>query len=44
MLVGTPHGSTYTEAEYTEWLHGAGFSRVERVQPPEINLMVAWRE
>ncbi|MGO9239558.1 MAG: methyltransferase [Bryobacteraceae bacterium] len=44
MLVNTPHGSTYTEAEYTEWLKGAGFSRVERVQPPEINLMVAWRE
>lgn len=44
MLVGTPHGSTYTEAQYTEWLRGAGFGRVERLQPPEINLMVAWRD
>ena len=44
MLVGTPHGSTYTEAQYTEWLKNAGFSRVERVQPPETNLIVAWRE
>jgi len=44
MLVNTPHGSTYTEAQYAEWLHSAGFSRVERVQPPETNLMVAWRE
>jgi hypothetical protein len=44
MLVGTPHGSTYTEAEYEAWLRGAGFSRVERIKPPEINLMVAWRD
>ena len=44
MLVGTPHGSTYTEAEYEAWLRGAGFSRVERIQPPEMNLMVAWRD
>lgn len=44
MLVGTKAGSTYTEAQYEAWLWGAGFSRVERLQPPEINLMVAWRE
>jgi cyclopropane fatty-acyl-phospholipid synthase-like methyltransferase len=44
MLVGTPHGSTYTEAQYAEWLRGAGFSRVERLQPPDLNLMVAWRD
>lgn len=44
MLVGTKAGSTYTEAQYAEWLRGAGFSRVERMNPPEINLMVAWRD
>jgi predicted O-methyltransferase YrrM len=44
MLVGTKAGSTYTEAQYAEWLRGAGFSRVERLKPPEINLMVAWRD
>jgi len=30
MLVGTPDGSTYTEAEYSEWLAGAGFVGVSR--------------
>ncbi len=44
MLVGTKAGSTYTEAEYEAWLRGSGFSRVERLKPPEINLMVAWRD
>jgi len=44
MLVGTPHGSTYTEVQYEAWLKGAGFGRVERLQPPETNLMVAWRD
>ncbi len=32
MLVGTPAGSTYTEAQYTEWLAGAGFADVRRVR------------
>lgn len=31
MLVNTEEGSTYTLAEYTEWLKEAGFSRVETV-------------
>jgi ubiquinone/menaquinone biosynthesis C-methylase UbiE len=31
MLVNTEEGSTYTLAEYTDWLKGAGFSRVETV-------------
>jgi hypothetical protein len=31
MLVGTPSGSTYTEAEYSDWLTGAGFQGVRRV-------------
>ncbi len=29
MLVNTEEGSTYTLSEYTDWLKGAGFSRVE---------------
>lgn len=29
MLVNTQEGSTYTLSEYTDWLKGAGFSRVE---------------
>ncbi len=32
MLVGTPAGSAYTEAEYSEWLAGAGFGGVCRVR------------
>jgi predicted O-methyltransferase YrrM len=32
MLVGTPTGSTYTEAEYADWLSGAGFTDVRRVR------------
>jgi SAM-dependent methyltransferase len=31
MLVGTPHGSTYTESEYRGWLAEAGFSEIRRV-------------
>jgi ubiquinone/menaquinone biosynthesis C-methylase UbiE len=31
MLVNTEEGSTYTLAEYTDWLKEAGFSRVETV-------------
>jgi (2Fe-2S) ferredoxin/predicted O-methyltransferase YrrM len=31
MLVGTPRGGTYTEAEYRAWLLGAGFAEVRRI-------------
>ena len=31
MLVGTPGGSTYSEAEYAAWLEQAGFKEVNRV-------------
>ncbi len=31
MLVGTPLGSTYTEAEYAGWLEEAGFAEVRRI-------------
>jgi hypothetical protein len=31
MLVGTPGGSTYSEAEYRVWLGQAGFAEVSRV-------------
>jgi (2Fe-2S) ferredoxin/SAM-dependent methyltransferase len=34
MLVGTPHGGTYSEAEYTAWLRDAGFADVKRVKLP----------
>jgi SAM-dependent methyltransferase len=32
MLVGTPAGSAYTEAEYATWLASAGFADVRRVR------------
>jgi (2Fe-2S) ferredoxin/SAM-dependent methyltransferase len=32
MLVGTPAGSTYSEAEYTAWLRAAGHTDVVRVR------------
>ena len=34
MLVGTPSGSTYTEAEYAKWLREAGYSEVRRIPLP----------
>ena len=40
MLVATRTGSTYSEAEYTSWLKGAGFVRVTRPQP---DLLIAHR-
>ena len=44
MLVGTPRGSTYTEAEYRAWLDGAGFGEVRRIPMHGPNdLMVARR-
>jgi len=44
MLVGTPRGGTYTEAEYRAWLLGAGFVEIRRIpmQGPN-DLMVARR-
>ena len=32
MLVGTEAGGTYTEAEYTSWLEGAGLGAVTRIR------------
>lgn len=44
MLVGTPNGGTYTEAEYAAWLGEAGFTSSRRVALPGPNdLMVAVR-
>jgi (2Fe-2S) ferredoxin/SAM-dependent methyltransferase len=44
MLVGTPHGGTFSEAEYSAWLRQAGFGRVERVALPGPNdLLIATR-
>ncbi len=34
MLVGTPAGGSYSEAEYGAWLRDAGFAKVERVRLP----------
>jgi cyclopropane fatty-acyl-phospholipid synthase-like methyltransferase len=31
MLVGTPGGSNYNQAEYTSWLRDAGFNEVQRI-------------
>jgi SAM-dependent methyltransferase len=33
MLVGTPRGNSYTEAEYRSWLAQAGFAEVTRPEP-----------
>ncbi|HWR15878.1 MAG TPA: methyltransferase [Terriglobales bacterium] len=42
MLVGTPSGSSYTEAEIRSWLEKAGFRNVRHVPlPPNTNLIVA---
>jgi len=44
MLVGTHHGSTYSDAEYAAWLREAGFGEVRRVPLAGPNeLMVARR-
>jgi (2Fe-2S) ferredoxin/SAM-dependent methyltransferase len=34
MLVGTPSGSTYTEAEYRSWLREAGYTDAQRLSVP----------
>ena len=42
MLVNTAGGASYSEGEYAEWLHGAGFRTVQRVRlPGPANLMIA---
>jgi SAM-dependent methyltransferase len=33
MLVGTPGGNTYTEADYRSWLAAAGFGNITRPDP-----------
>ncbi len=44
MLVNTPGGATYTEAEYRQWLEEAGFHPVNRLHlPGPAGLMVGWR-
>jgi (2Fe-2S) ferredoxin/predicted O-methyltransferase YrrM len=44
MLVGTKGGASYSEAEYAEWLEGAGFREVRRIRMPgPAGLMVAVR-
>jgi len=40
MLVGTPGGGTYTEAEYAAWLREAGFAGMRRVALPGPNDLV----
>ncbi len=34
MLVGTPHGNTYTQEEYAAWMREAGFGAIRRVALP----------
>lgn len=42
MLVNTEGGASYSEAEYEEWLHEAGFRETRRVRlPGPANLMIA---
>ena len=42
MLVGTEAGSSYSEPEYADWLHAAGFKEVTRVRlPGPSDLMIA---
>ena len=42
MLVGTEAGSSYSEPEYADWLHAAGFAEVTRVRlPGPSDLMIA---
>lgn len=43
MLVGTKNGSTYSEAEYRDWLAGAGFQKIVRPDPSG-DLVIATRQ
>jgi predicted O-methyltransferase YrrM len=41
MLVGTPGGDTYTEAEIRAWMEAAGLSEIIRKDPaPDLNLLL----
>jgi (2Fe-2S) ferredoxin/predicted O-methyltransferase YrrM len=45
MLVGTEAGNSYSEPEYADWLHAAGFGEVTRVRlPGPSDLMVATKK
>ncbi len=45
MLVGTEAGSSYSEPEFADWLHAAGFPEVIRVRlPGPSDLMVATKK
>lgn len=45
MLVGTAHGSTYSEDEYRQWLGDAGYTEVRRAHlPGPTGLMIAARQ
>ncbi|MCL5744271.1 MAG: methyltransferase [Acidobacteria bacterium] len=44
MLVGTQHGASYSEDEYTAWMRDAGFTEVRRVRlPGPTGLMIGTR-
>jgi (2Fe-2S) ferredoxin/SAM-dependent methyltransferase len=44
MLVGTPAGGTYSEAEYAEWMRSVGFADIHRLNlPGPASLMVGIR-
>jgi len=34
MLVGTDAGASYSEVEYAQWMKGAGFTEVARINMP----------
>ncbi len=45
MLVGTQGGASYSEPEYADWLHQAGFGKVERVRlPGPASLIIGTRD
>ena len=45
MLVGTPSGASYSEAEYGEWMRGAGLTEIRRVKMAgPADLMIGRRE
>jgi predicted O-methyltransferase YrrM len=44
MLVGTAAGDTYTESEISDWLTGAGITRVQRQETPfGTTQMIGWK-
>jgi SAM-dependent methyltransferase len=44
MLVATPAGSTYTAAEYEEWMREAGLDEIERIDLQETGIMIGRRQ